>query len=444
MSDSQEIFHASREIHGAMDPSDSRPASFGIDWWALLTDPEHLKDPYPELKRIRQLAPIHYDSASGVYFVLGYREFGLLAKAPEMGRNTRFWTNGWSSPENKLRDPATYELFSEFQPQMINANPPDHRRMRAVYEKAFRPVNMARYLPMIEAECQRLLDALPVDTPIDFMTAFANRLPLRVSRNLFEIPPAMDKQLAHWNAALIKIGDIMMTPDQKRDALTALREFKAYMRDYLGSRRGDPGEGFIGMALAAFADGTMDEEESVNNLVGLISGNETTVTLLGNGMLTLLRHPAQFAKLRANRDLIRSAVDEMLRYEPGINFILRVAIGDFQCGEVLIPAGSLAIGLVGAINRDPARFEDPDVFDISREPNPHYIFGGGPHVCIGAALARMEAQAGFTALLERFPRIELAGEPVWWVDRTNQRGLQTLPLRLGQGAEARTYAQTEG
>jgi len=132
------------------------------------------------------------------------------------------------------------------------------------------------------------------------------------------------------------------------------------------------------MALAAFADGTMDEEESLNNLVGLISGNETTVTLLGNGMLTLLRHPAQFAKLRANRDLIRSAVDEMLRYEPGINFILRAAISDFQCDEVCIPAGSLAIGLVGAINRDPARFEDPDVFDISRQPNPHYIFGGGP------------------------------------------------------------------
>jgi cytochrome P450 len=176
----------------------------------------------------------------------------------------------------------------------------------------------------------------------------------------------------------------------------------------------------------------MDEEESLNNLVALISGNETTVTLLGNGMLTLIRHPEQFEKLRANRDLIRSAVDEMLRYEPGINFILRVAISDFQCGDVCIPAGSLAIGLMGAINRDPARFEDADVFDISRQPNHHSIFGGGPHVCIGAALARMEAQAGFTALLERFPRIELAGEPVWWVDRTNQRGLQTLPLRLRQ------------
>ena len=430
MSDSQEI-QASREISGAASPAYSRPASFGIDWWAMLTDPEYLRNPYPELKRIRELAPIHYDSVSGVYFVLGHREFGFMAKAPEMGRDTRLWTNGWSTAENKLRDPVSYELFSEFQRQMVNANPPDHRRMRNVFEKAFRAVHAPAFLPVIEAECRQLLDALPVDTPVDFMTAFANHLPRRVSRNLFEIPPAADKQLAQWNAALIKIGDIMMTPDQKRDALTALREFKAYVRDYLGSRKADPGEGFIGMALAACSEGAMDEEETLNNLVGLISGNETTVTLLGNGMLTLLRHPVQLEKLRAKRDLLPSAIEEILRYEPGINFILRVAIRDFQCGDVSIPAGSLAIGLVGAFNRDPARFEDPDAFDIARHPNPHSIFGGGAHVCIGAALARLEAETCFAALLDRYPRIELAGEPVWWVDRTNQRGLQTLPLRLG-------------
>jgi hypothetical protein len=413
------------------DPSASSPTTSGIDWWTMLTDPAYLSDPHAELRRIRELGPIHHDQASGVYFVLGHGEFRLMAMAPEMGRDTTLWTNGWSRPENKERDPLSYELFSEFQRQMVNANPPDHRRMRDVYEKALRPGQMAQFLPMIEAECRNLLDALPVDTPVDFMTAFANHLPLRVSRNLFEIPPQMDAQLAQWNTALIKIGDIMMSPDQKREALSALRGYKDYLRGHLASRRGNPGDGFIGLALRALADDTMDEDETLNNLLGLISGNETTVTLLGNGMLTLLRHPAQFGELRSNPHLMRSAIEEMLRYEPSINFILRVAIKDFQCGEFRIPAGSLAIGLVGAINRDPARFEDPDVFDINRQPNAQSIFGGGPHVCIGAALARLEAQAGFTALLERFPRIELAGEPVWWVDRTNQRGLQTLPVRLG-------------
>jgi cytochrome P450 len=412
-------------------PSATQPASSAINWWGMLTDPEYLRNPYPDLKRIRELAPVHYDAYSGVYFVLGYHEFGLMAKAPEMGRDTRLWTNGWSTPENQKRDPATYRLFSEFQRQMVNANPPDHRRMRNVFEKDLRAGAVASFLPMIEAECRQLIDALPVDTPFDFMTTFANHLPRRVARNLFEIPPDMDEQLAHWNLALIKIGDIMMTPDQKREALAALLEFKAYLRGRLAYFRGAPGEGFIGMALAALANGTMDEEETLNNLLGLVSGNETTVTLFGNGMLTLLRHPEQLENLRAHRELLQPAIEEILRYEPGINFILRVAISDFHCGDVLIPAGSLAIGLVGAFNRDPTRFENPDVFDISRRPNPHFIFGAGPHVCIGASLARIEAEAGFNTLLDRFPKIEMAGEPVWWVDRTNQRGLQTLPLRLG-------------
>ncbi len=402
------------------------------DWWALFKDPAYLTDPYPELKRIRDLAPVHHDPVSGVYFVLGHREFGAMAKAPEMGRDTRLWTHGWSSPANQLQDPVSYRLFSEFQPQMTNSNGPEHRRMRGVYEKAFRPGTMARYLPMIEAECRALLDTLPTDAPVDFTAAFARPLPHRVSRNLFELPPAMDGQLAQWIAALNLIGSIIMTPEQKRDAQAALGEFKVYLRGHLASRRGDPGDGFIGLALAAFADGTMDEDETLVNLVTLVSGGSATPTLLGNGMLALLKHPAQLVRLRENRDLVRPAIEEMLRYEPGGNFILRVAISDYQCGEVRIPAGSLAIGLVGAINRDPARFDDPDAFDIARRPNPHSVFGGGPHVCLGAALVRMTAQVAFNAFLDRFPRIELAGEPAWWTHRSDQRGLHTLPLRLGQ------------
>jgi cytochrome P450 len=432
VSEGRGISHASRAGAGGTEPSGSRPPYFGIDWWALLADPEYLSNPYAELKRIRKLAPVHHDPASGIYFVLGHSEFALMARAPEMGRDTRLWTDGWNTSKNKLHDPAGHQLFSEFQSQMTNANAPDHRRMRAVYEKAFRPGTLERHLPMIKAECQRLLDALPVDSPVDFMTAFANLFPRRVSLRLFEIPASMDKQLAHWVTALSLIGNVIMTPDQKRDAQTALREFKAYLQGHLASRTGDPDDGFIGLALAASADGTMDDDETLNNLVTLIAGGTATATLLGNGLLTLLRHPAQFEELRARRHLMRPAMEEMLRFEPGSSIIIRVAIKDFQCGSVCIPAGSLAIGLVGAINRDPARFAEPDVFDISRTPNPHFVFGGGAHICIGAALVRMTAQVGFDAFMDRFSRIELAGDPVWWTHRSDQHGLQTLPLRLGQ------------
>jgi cytochrome P450 len=332
MSDSQAKSDASRDVLGAIAPPDSLPLSFGIDWWTMLTDPQYLSNPYAELKRIRELAPIHYDSASGIYFVMRYREFGLMAKTSQMGRDTRFWATGWSSPENRLRDPETYRLFTEFQPQMINANAPDHRRMRGVYDKAFRPGDMARYLPMMEAECRRLLDALPVGVPVEFMTAFANPLPHRISLKLFDIPAEMDEQIAEWIAALSWLGNIVMTPDQKREAQKAQREFKDYVRGHLASLGPHPGDGFISLALAASADGTMNEEETLNNVVMLISGSRTTLTLLGNGMLTLLRHPAQFEKLRANRSLMRSAIEEMLRYEPGSSLIPRAAIKDFQCG----------------------------------------------------------------------------------------------------------------
>jgi cytochrome P450 len=430
MSETHETIAASREVAPAREASDPMRASFGIDWWTLLTDPAFLRNPYPELQRIREIAPIHFDPASGIYFVLGYREFGAMAKTPQMGRDTSFWATGWSSPENRVRDPVSYELFTEFQPQMINANAPDHRRMRAVYEKAFRVGAMARYLPMIEGECKRLLDALPADRPVEFMTEFANLLPHRVSLNLFDIPHDMDEPIGNWIAALSWLGNIITTPEQKREAQVAQREFKDYVRKHLSSCKADPGDGFIGLALAAAANGTMDDVETLNNVVMLISGSRTTLTLLGNGMFSLLQHPAEFDKLRANRELMRPAIEEMLRYEPGSSLIPRAGINDFQCGKVRIPAGSLAIGLVGAIQRDPARFENPDRFDLGRAPNPHSVFGGGPHICIGKALARMTAQVAFTQLMDRYPRIELAGEPLWWTDRSDQRGLTALPLRL--------------
>ena len=414
--------------HG-IEPSDATGPE--IDWWTMLTDPDYLKSPYAELKRIRELKPVHQDPVTGVYFVLGYNEFRQMATAPEMGRDTRLWSNGWNREEVRQNDPLTYNLFSEFQPQMTNANAPDHRRQRAIYEKAYRAADLQTLLPMIENECARLLDALPRDEPVDFMDAFANPLSRSLARDAFQIPPDMEDQVARWIAALGLIGNIIMSPEQKQNAQTALRQFKDYLRDRLASGIDKPGEGFFGLALAAFSDGTMNEDESLNNLVTLIAGGTATATLLGNGLLTLLRHPEQFAKLRADRDLLTPAIEEMLRFEPGCSFILRVAIGDFQCGDVRIPAGSLAIGLMAATNRDPERFANPDVFDIGRHPNPHTVFGAGAHICLGKALVRMAAKAAFIALMDRFERIELAGEPVWWGHRSDQHGLHTLPLRLG-------------
>ncbi|WP_067339101.1 cytochrome P450 [Stappia indica] len=407
----------------------------GIDWWSILTDRAFLENPYDELKRLQALGPVHLDEASGVYFVLGHRAFLKVAKSSELGRDTRHWKNGWTAPDYRVHDPVGYRLFSEFQPQMINCDGAEHARMRKVYEPAFRSQAVRDVGALVEAEAAQLLDAMPREGTVDFIEAFAGPLPLRVLCKLFDIPQSLDETVARWSASLIRIGDILMTPDQKSEALEALTQFKAFLREHVAARRARSGDSLMDLAIRAHDDGTLDEEETLTNLVSmLVAGHETTVTLIGNGLLLLLRHPGEMARLRADRSLLRTAIEEFLRMEPGGNMILRVAREDVDVEGTLIPAGAPVLGLVGAINRDPARFERADEVDIGRPANAQLTFGSGPHVCIGAPLARLEAHVAFSALLDRYGSIELAGEPEWRLDRLNARGLGRLPVRVGGAA----------
>lgn len=404
-------------------------------WWTTLRDKDFLTDPYPQLKEWLAQGPVHYDAPSDIYFVLGNREFVKMARSAKMGRDTRLWRNGWASPEAREQNPLAYQLFSEIQPQMINVNGADHQRMRGVFEEAFRPAAVAAMAPMIEAEAKRLLEALGEGGEVDFIKQYAAPLPLRVVFNLFDIPAEMDEPIRRWSAAMIRVLDVITTQEQRLEAMAALQEFKAYVRGLIAERRARPGNSLLDTLVAANDQGTLSDDEAVMNLVSmLIAGHETTVSLIGNGLLSLLRHPDQLERLRANRELVPGAVEESMRFEPGGNMILRVAIEDFPLADTVIPAGSLVLGLIGAVNRDPAVFEDPDRFDIGRSSNPHFTFGAGAYTCLGAGLARLEGKIAFDALLDHFPRIELAGEARWRLDRINARSLECLPVRLGRSA----------
>jgi len=399
-----------------------------LDWWDVLSDKEFLENPYPMLETLRSHGPVQRDATTGFVFVLGHAAFSTIAKSPSFGRDTRAWTNGWNSESYAAHDPVGHALLSSFQPQMINVDGADHRRMRQVYEPAFRSQAMVDVKPLIATHAKALLDALPKTGDIDFIQSFAGPLPLRVLCDLFGIPAKDDAMIADWSAALIRIGDILMTPEDKTAAAESLTAFKQYLRQHLASHRGD--DTMMALAIDAQDRRDLDEEETLTNLVSmLVAGHETTVTLIGNGLMLLLRHPEALVALRNDPGLMRPAVEEMLRLEPGGNMILRVALDAAEVCGVQIEKGDLVIGLVGAINRDPARFENPAQFDPARRPNVQLTFGAGPHVCIGAPLARLEAQMAFEALLSRFSSIELAGDPVWRLDRMNARGLAHLPIR---------------
>jgi cytochrome P450 len=405
------------------------------DWWSILSDKEFLENPYPELRRLRANGPVQFDERSGIYFVLGHKAFGRVSKSAAMGRDTRNWLGGWTSDDYRKHDPVGYRLFSDFQPQMINCDGDEHRRMRKVYEPVFRAQAMSRLVPLIELQAARLLAAMPDDGDVDFIEAFAAPLPLRVLCDLFDIPESLDATISRWSASLIRIGDILMTPEQKREAMDALREFKDFLRDQIRQREDKREDNLMGLAIQARGDGILDEDETLTNLVSmLVAGHETTVTLIGNGMLLLLRHPDQMQRLRQDPGLTRTAIEEFLRLEPGGNMILRVALEDFDVEGTRIPKGAAVIGLVGAINRDPDRFERADEFDIGRQANAQFTFGGGAHFCIGAPLARLEAQIAFSSVLEKYRHIELAGPPEWRLDRMNARGLAHLPLKLRTAA----------
>jgi cytochrome P450 len=411
----------------------SVPAETDTDWWAMLSDPAFLADPHQRLDALRAERPIHFDPASGCFFVLGHSEFSQAMRNNAIGRDSRNWKGGWhSDPGFRERDPVAYRLFSMFQPQMINVDGPDHTRMRGVYEPAFRAQAVGRLEGMVREETERLIAALPRDgRPVNLIDAYAQPMPLNVLCRLFDIPRDMAETVSDWSKKLIQIGDLMLTDQQKSDGLEALTDFKAYLSAQLSEGDLSTDSSLMRLALQGLDSGALDEEETLTNLVALlIAGHETTVTLIGIGLKSLLEHPQQMKHLRAEPDLARNAADETLRYEPGGNFLLRVAAETCEIGGVEIPQGSPVIGLLRATNRDPARFKDPHRFDITRTGNAHHTFGGGAHFCLGAPLARMEGRLAFQSLLSAFAGIELLETPTWLNMGTNARSLENLIVRL--------------
>jgi cytochrome P450 len=315
---------------------------------------------------------------------------------------------------------------------VVFLDPPDHDRLRGLVARAFTPRQVARVRPITERIASDLADVASEGGEVDLYDAFAQRLPLQVICEMLAIPTVDCEELGRWTAAL-SLATARPTPEARAAADAAMLSFQNYVGELIAERRPSPGEDLLSALIAVEEAGDrLSQDELVAMVVQMLyAGHETTRNLIGNGLFALLEHPAELARLRGDRSLVRSAVEEMLRYEPPIIYVTRIALADQVLCGVEIPKGHMVHLAIASANRDPETFEDPDRFDVARRDNRHLSFGFGAHFCLGASIARMEGQVAFETLLDRFERIEHAGgeKPLWAKD-TALRTLEEFPVRL--------------
>jgi cytochrome P450 len=285
----------------------------------------------------------------------------------------------------------------------------------------------------IEAIVDRMLEPLRHASEAELMHEIAHPLPVRVIAEMLGIPDTMQDQLVQWSDAIATFfGSPHRTLEKIRSAHQAVIALTEYFRDVVARRRQQKGNDLISLLLKIEEDGeVLTEEELYAQCVMLLfGGHETTRNLIGNGMYTLLRHPEELSKLRERPEMIRTAVEELLRYESPVQNTARIAKEEVEICNVRLSQGEVIAVMLGSANRDPQQFKDPSRLDLSRLNNAHLAFGAGPHFCIGNQLARLEAQVAILKMTQEFPRMRLTGKPAEWAPNFSLRGLRDLPVAV--------------
>jgi pimeloyl-[acyl-carrier protein] synthase len=389
--------------------------------------PEVHEDPYPLYHQLRAADPVHR-SPLGFWVLTRHSDVLAVLRDPRMSRDPRR-----SERMELLRLSAEVdELLSseEAAPSMLFVDPPDHTRLRALVNKAFTPGAVERLRPRVEAIVAELLDRVAGAGAMDVVEDLAYPLPVTVICELFGVPESDRDRFRGWSRELVHLLDPLVAASSLERALQARLALRGFLHELIAERRAHPTGDLLTALIAAEDQGRqLSEPELVSMCVLLlVAGHETTVNLIANGTLALLRHPEARAGLQADAALLGSAVEELLRYDSPVQFTSRHALADLEIGGRRVRAGETVIAVLGAANRDPAQFPDPDRLDLARAPNRHIAFGGGIHFCLGAPLARVEARIAIGALLARLPGLELGpGSPVRR-DTVTLRGLTSLPV----------------
>lgn len=393
------------------------------------TDPDYRRDPYPALRRLRETDPLYWHP-HGFWLATRHADVRFFNRDPRFGRDLR----KLSVRSSDVVYQGCPTLLESYETGLFHLDPPDHNRVRRLVNHAFTPAAVAQMSSMVERMADVVLETLPDEGPIELIRDVAKPFPVAVVAGILDVPERDFATLERWSFAISEIVELTITRGQLARAEQAAADFKAYLEDFVARRRREPGTGLVDRLIAAGRDqDVLSDAELIHNvMLTFVAGHETTTNLIGNGLYLLLRHPAQLERLRRDPTLLPRAIEECLRYESPANATPRCALADVEVRDKRIRKGELVMCMLGAANRDPETFVDPDRFEITRDPNPHESFGGGIHYCIGAPLARHEGRVMFARLLDRYRHIDLDASRVAWADRVNLRGLSELGLTVGR------------
>lgn len=398
----------------------------------LLVSPAILSDPYPIYHQLRAEDPVHWSDAWGCWVLTRYADVIAVLRDyrrfTNVGRIASFLDQLPANVRAQIRP-----LYDNFTVGMPNTDPPEHTRVRGLVNSAFTARVVDGMRPRVQEIVDGLLDQAESGGAMEVIGSFAYPLPAIVIAEMLGVPAEDRDRFKAWSDDIVAFhGTGRPHIETIMKSTAALLETKAWLLRLIEARRKQPEDDLISALVAAEERGEMlSETELVATCITLLTaGHETTTGLIGNGLLALLRHPDQLRKLRENPALIGTAVEEFLRFDTSFLRAWRLTAEDVEIGGKRIPKGQTLSLMLGAANRDPAQFEEPDRLDITRDPNLHTSFGWGIHFCAGAPLARREAEIAFTTLLRRFPQMKLDEEGVEWQQNNTFHNLKSLPVIL--------------
>ncbi len=403
--------------------TESETAALPLGLQLTPLNPAYQQDPFGLLDQLREAGRIIHDPQFGRYIVGRFEDVQAILNDRDLAVDPR------KAKENTFNRRIARIEESGREPSMLFLDPPDHTRLRSLVSKAFTPRAIERMRPRIEEIANELCDQLEGKPSFDLMAGFCQPYPTIVIAEMLGVDPADQADFKRWTDDVVAAGfDPFASEEMRQKAEIAGQQMEAYLNRAIAERRAEPRDDLITALIQAEDNGDFFNDDEVRSMVSLLlaAGNVTTTDLLGNGMKNLLQHPDQVQLLRDDPSLIPNAVEEMLRFEGPVTFTGRITVDDREIAGCPMHAGQSITLAIGAANYDPRLHKDPHRFDVTREDIDHVAFGGGRRYCLGAPLARLEAQIGVRTLITRFPNLRLATQELKWKRVPVFRGLEEL------------------